>query len=157
MAEILLLSDSTACGRAFLEHAHGAIAEVLQGRDRLLFIALAASDPDRYTRVMRESLAPIGIRLDTADAAAEPCAAIAGAETVFVGGGNSFRLLKRLSGLKAPGDSSPMRSASPVPRGRCAAMRSAHPTHDLVLWEDATTGELFSGWLQDREKVSATS
>jgi dipeptidase E len=82
LAEILLLSNSTARGRAFLEHAHGAIAEVLQGRDRLLFIALAASDPDRYTQVMRESLAPIGIRVDSADTAADPCAAIAGAEAV---------------------------------------------------------------------------
>jgi dipeptidase E len=44
---MLLLSNSTAPGRSFLEHALGVIAEVLQGRCRLLFVALASGDPDR--------------------------------------------------------------------------------------------------------------
>ena len=44
------------------------IAEVLQGRDRLLFIALAASDPDRYTRLMRESRARMRSQLPGAKA-----------------------------------------------------------------------------------------
>jgi dipeptidase E len=99
LAEILLLSNSTAPGRSFLEHALEVIAEVLHGRDRLLFVALASGEPDRYTQMMRDGLAPIGIRVDCADAAGGLRDAIAGADAVFVGGGNSFRLLKRLRAL----------------------------------------------------------
>jgi dipeptidase E len=98
---MLLLSNSTAPGRAFLEHALEVIAELLQGRDRLLFIALASSDPARYTRMMRESLAQIGVRVEYADASGDLRRAIAGADAVFVGGGNSFRLLKRLRTAEA--------------------------------------------------------
>jgi dipeptidase E len=104
MAEMLLLSNSTAPGRAFLEHALEVIAEVLRGRRRLLFVALAASDPDRYTATMRDSLSRLGIQVDGAHEAASLREAIAGAEAVFVGGGNSFRLLKRLAALDALGD-----------------------------------------------------
>jgi hypothetical protein len=70
MPEMLLLSNSTAPGRAFLEHALEVIAEVLRGRRRLLFVALAASDPDRYTATMRDSLAQLGIRVEGAHEAA---------------------------------------------------------------------------------------
>jgi dipeptidase E len=101
LAEILLLSNSTAPGRAFLEHALGVIAEVLHGHDRLLFIALASGEPDRYIQMMRDGLASIGIRVDNADAAGGLRDAIAEADAVFVGGGNSFRLLKRLRALGA--------------------------------------------------------
>jgi dipeptidase E len=62
MAEMLLLSNSTAPGRGFLEHALGVIAEVMHGRRRLLFVALDSSDPVRYTQMMRGCLAQIGIR-----------------------------------------------------------------------------------------------
>jgi hypothetical protein len=62
MPEMLLLSNSTAPGRAFLEHALEVIAEVLRGRRRLLSVALAASDPDRYTATMRDSLAQLASR-----------------------------------------------------------------------------------------------
>lgn len=96
MAELLLLSNSTATGRAFLAHALESIAEVLQERRRLLFLALASSDPDRYTTMMRDGLAPIGVQVESAHAAADLRGAISDAEAVFVGGGNSFRLLKRL-------------------------------------------------------------
>lgn len=81
MAEMLLLSNSTAPGRAFLEHALEAIAEVLDGRRSLLFVALAASDP----QLMRRCLAEIGVRVDGADAAADPRQAIAGAEACSSG------------------------------------------------------------------------
>jgi dipeptidase E len=104
MPEMLLLSNSTAPGQAFLEHALEVIAEVLHGRRRLLFVALAASDPGRYTALMRDCLARIGIRVEGAHPDASLRGAIAGAEAVFVGGGNSFRLLKRLAALDVLGD-----------------------------------------------------
>ena len=63
MAELLLLSNSTAPGRAFLAHALEVIAEVVQGRRRLLFLAQASSDPGRYTTMMRDGLAHIGVQI----------------------------------------------------------------------------------------------
>jgi dipeptidase E len=79
MAEMLLLSNSTAPGRGFLEPALGVIAEVMHGRRRLLFVALASSDPVRYTQMMRGCLAQIGIRVEGADAAGSLRRASAGA------------------------------------------------------------------------------
>jgi dipeptidase E len=58
LAELLLLSNSTAPGRAFLAHALEVIAEVVQGRRRLLFLAQASSDPGRYTTMMRDGCRP---------------------------------------------------------------------------------------------------
>ena len=97
MGELLLLSNSTAPGMGFLEHATGAIQAVLGGRSTLLFVPFASSDPDTYTRVMRQALAPAGIEVTSLHQARDLTAAVAGAQAVFVGGGNSFRLLRALT------------------------------------------------------------
>lgn len=99
MPEVLLLSNSTAPGQGFLQHALGVIADVLQSHRRLLFVAFASGGPDTYTQLMRESLAQIGVQVEAAHLAADPRRAVLEAEALFVGGGNSFRLLSRLSAL----------------------------------------------------------
>jgi dipeptidase E len=101
LPDMLLLSNSVAPGRGFLEHALGTIAEVLQERRSLLFIALASGEPDRYTEIMQGCMAPIGVRVEWAQSPADLRRAVADAQAVFVGGGNSFRLLKRLRALDA--------------------------------------------------------
>lgn len=101
LPEMLLLSNSTAPGRPFLAHALEAIAEVLHGRRSVLFIALASSDPGQYTQMMRDGLAQIGVRVECAAAPGDLREAVTEAEAVFVGGGNSFRLLKRLRAIDA--------------------------------------------------------
>jgi dipeptidase E len=63
VGELLLLSNSTAPGMGFLEHATEAIRAVLGNRGSLLFVPFASSDPDTYTRVMRQALAPAGIEV----------------------------------------------------------------------------------------------
>lgn len=136
MAELLLLSNSTAPGRGFLDHALGAISEVMAGRRRLLFIALASDDPDGYTQLMRDCLARIGIGVECADAGGLR-EAVAGAEAVFVGGGNSFRLLKRLRTLAVLGelrarvlDGVPYLGASAGANLACATIRT---TNDMPI------------------------
>jgi dipeptidase E len=103
MTELLLLSNSTSPGRGFLEHALDAIAELVPAGRRLLFVPFAASDHESYTQRMRAALAPISVQVTGAHQASDPVAAVAGADAVFVGGGNSFRLLRALqdSGLGA--------------------------------------------------------
>ncbi len=93
------MSNSTAPGRAFLGHALEVIGAVLGGRRRLLFVAFASGEPDRYTQIMHASLSQIGVQVDAAHAAADPRRAILEAEAVFVGGGNSFRLLSLMLAL----------------------------------------------------------
>lgn len=94
--DLLLLSNSVVHGRGFLEHALGAIAALLGDRRRLLFFPFAGRDHDGYTRRIQDALAPIGMRVDGAHQVADISAALRDAEAIFVGGGNSFRLLRAL-------------------------------------------------------------
>jgi len=59
MTELLLLSNSTSPGRAFLEHALDVTAELVPAGCRLLFVPFAVSDHEGYTQRMRAALAPI--------------------------------------------------------------------------------------------------
>src|SRR5690349_11481837 len=98
-AELLLLSNSTVQGMGFLGHATGAIRAVLGDRSSLLFVPFASNDPDTYTGVMSQALAPAGIEVTSLHQAGDLTAAVADAQAVFVGGGNSFRLLRTLTTL----------------------------------------------------------
>ncbi|OIV37905.1 dipeptidase E [Mangrovactinospora gilvigrisea] len=93
---LLLLSNSSAPGRGYLEHAREEIADALGGARRLVFVPYALADRDGYTAQVAKALAPLGVEVAGAHAADDPAAAVAAAEAVFVGGGNSFRLLKSL-------------------------------------------------------------
>jgi dipeptidase E len=89
---LLLLSNSTNYGGGYLDHAMTAIRELLAGVRSLVFVPFALHDPDAYTarvraRFAREGIAVRGVGLEEGPQAVE------GAEAVFVGGGNTFRLL----------------------------------------------------------------
>jgi dipeptidase E len=95
-AELLLLSNSRTYGRAFLGHALEVLAETLAGRQRLLFVPYALADRAGYTAQVRAALEPAGIAVAGLDEAADPVAEVRRAEALFIGGGNSFRLLAEL-------------------------------------------------------------
>jgi dipeptidase E len=97
--ELLLLSNSTSYGGSFLGHALEAVAETLGGRRRLLFVPYALADRGGYTARVRAALEPAGITVTGLEEAADPVAAIRQAEALFIGGGNSFRLLAELQRL----------------------------------------------------------
>ena len=101
MSELLLLSNSRAPGQAFLEHAADAIRSVLGSRTTILFVPFASSDPEAYTELMRKALGSLGIGIAVAGLheASDPAQAVREAEAFFVGGGNSFRLLRALRHL----------------------------------------------------------
>jgi dipeptidase E len=104
MPDLLLLSNSTSSGMRFLEHALRGISELLpRPGSRLLFVPFAGRDHDGYTAIMAGALAPLSIQVTGAHQVADPAGALAEADGVFVGGGNSFRLLRALedTGLKA--------------------------------------------------------
>jgi dipeptidase E len=95
VTDLLLLSNSTSPGLRYLGHAMAEIAGMLPpGRRRVLFIPFASAEPVAYTELIAASLAPLGVRTAGAGELADPLAALASADAVFVGGGNTFRLLR---------------------------------------------------------------
>ena len=64
--------------------------------DRLLFLPYALADHDGYLETMRSRGLDAGYLLDGIHHHADPIAAIEQAPAVFVGGGNTFRLLAEL-------------------------------------------------------------
>ena len=91
---LLLLSNSFAPGQRFLEHAFEAIAETIGGGRRLLFLAYASLEPDRYTAMMAVALRALGLEVVPAHIQKDVVHELDRADAVFVGGGNAFRLLK---------------------------------------------------------------
>ncbi|HKS44337.1 MAG TPA: dipeptidase PepE [Amycolatopsis sp.] len=92
---LLLLSNSTAPGKRYLEHAMDMLAETLAGVRRLVFVPFALAGHDAYTAQVARVLEPLGV--DVAGAhESDPIELLDSAQAVFVGGGNTFRLLREL-------------------------------------------------------------
>jgi dipeptidase E len=100
MPELLLLSNSRAPGKGFLTHALDMLDELFGRRGRLLFFAHASSEPDRYSTIMEEALAPLETTVVRAHATADLASELTAADAIFVGGGNAFRLLRALEALE---------------------------------------------------------
>ncbi|VDR30456.1 Peptidase E [Raoultella terrigena] len=104
--ELLLLSNSTLPGKAWLEHALPVISGQLNGRRSAVFIPFAGVTQtwDDYTAKTAAVFAPLGVSVTGIHSVADPIAAIETADVVIVGGGNTFQLLKecRTRGLLAP-------------------------------------------------------
>jgi len=64
--------------------------------ESLLFIPYALHDHDRYLQTMAERKLDAGYALDGIHRHADPQAAVRAAQAIFVGGGNTFRLLSEL-------------------------------------------------------------
>ncbi|MCX4552704.1 dipeptidase PepE [Streptomyces sp. NBC_01500] len=93
---LLLLSNSTQHGRGYLEHALDTVTGFLPRGARLAFVPYALADHDTYTARVRGALEPVGITVRGVHENADPLAELAAADAVFIGGGNSFRLLSAL-------------------------------------------------------------
>lgn len=97
---ILLLSTSTVFGSGYLAYAEREISEFLGGTKRVLFVPFALHDRDAYKARVRQRFSEMGYELDSLHDKTDMHAAVAAAEALFVGGGNTFRLLKALSDLQ---------------------------------------------------------
>jgi len=98
---LLLISTSTVFGTRYLEHAFDELRDVLRGVKRVLFIPFALKDHAGYAAKARAAFEEIGFGLDSLHESRDAERAIAGAEAVFCGGGNTFRLLDALYALDA--------------------------------------------------------
>ena len=93
---ILLISNSTLYGSGYLDHAEGEIRDFLRDIKRVLFVPYALYDRDAYANMARERFKAMGYGLDSAHEVSDVRQAVNDAEVVFIGGGNTFRLLKAL-------------------------------------------------------------
>src|SRR5258708_1727941 len=93
---LFLLSNSVVFGKPYLEHAREALLEFLQGERHISFVPYALANYDEYTANIQAALAPLGISATGIHTIGSPRQTIAEASVLYVGGGNSFRLLKTL-------------------------------------------------------------
>ena len=93
---LLLLSNSRNHGSGYLDHAEAEIRSLFVGIDRILFVPFALQDQFGYWNSARERFEALGIGVDRLIEDAEGRRALRDAQGVFVGGGNTFRLLDRL-------------------------------------------------------------
>ena len=100
-SRLLLISNSTNHGGGYLDHCMPEVLNLLGDRRRLAFVPFALFDRDGYAGEAGERFGREGLQVRAVTAEGE--ATLDWAEAVFVGGGNTFRLLKTLrdSGLMA--------------------------------------------------------
>ena len=96
MSRILLISNSTLFGSGYLDHAEGEIRDFLNDLKRVLFVPFALYDRDAYTLTARDRFKKMGYELTSVHNAVDRFQAIAETDAIFIGGGNTFRLLKTL-------------------------------------------------------------
>ena len=97
---LLLLSSSRVHGGGYLDHAEAEIRSFLKNVSRVLFVPYALQDQDGYATVARQRFEAMGLALDSIHQAGDPKQAVQNAEAIFIGGGNTFRLLNLLYRLE---------------------------------------------------------
>lgn len=95
---LLVISTSTIHGSGYLEYIREEILDFLQ-TDELLFIPFARPSGishDEYTQSVKDALNPFGIKVSGVHSYDDPKEAVNNAKAIFIGGGNTFLLLKTL-------------------------------------------------------------
>ncbi|GLV42521.1 uncharacterized protein CBL_03258 [Carabus blaptoides fortunei] len=96
--KLMLLSSSNVHGHEYLQYAAKDITEFLKrnGVTKILFIPYALLDRDAYYKKINDVFTKWGFQVDSAHNFDEPADAVADAQAFFVGGGNTFLLLRTL-------------------------------------------------------------
>ncbi|HXD34192.1 MAG TPA: dipeptidase PepE [Pyrinomonadaceae bacterium] len=96
MKRLLLISNSTLHGSGYLDHAEAEIRDFLGTVKRVLFVPYALYDRDQYAESARARFEKMGYEMTSVHTASDPKQAVRDTEAIFIGGGNTFRLLKTL-------------------------------------------------------------
>jgi len=96
---ILLISSSTVYSRGYLDHVEQQIKSFLGYATKILFFPFALHDRDTYAAKAKARFAAMGYSFEAAHAVSDAREAIEQTDAIFVGGGNTFRLLKALQDL----------------------------------------------------------
>lgn len=93
---LLLISNSTLYGSGYLDHAETEIRSFLGDVRKVLFVPYALFDRDKYAATARARFQKMGYELTSIHTVSDPVQAVGDTDAVFIGGGNTFRLLKAL-------------------------------------------------------------
>ncbi|XP_060584571.1 alpha-aspartyl dipeptidase-like isoform X2 [Ruditapes philippinarum] len=97
MRRLLLISNSTLHGSGYLDHCKDQIKSFLTDKVKtVLFVPYALHDRDQYASIARTAYNSIGFNLESIHEKPNAVDAVRQAEAIFIGGGNTFRLLKTL-------------------------------------------------------------
>ena len=96
MKRVLLISNSTLYGSGYLDHAEQEIRDFLRGARRIAFVPFAVYERGKYAAQARARFDRMGCEIVSLHDVSNPRQALQDADAVFVGGGNTFRLLKAL-------------------------------------------------------------
>ncbi len=95
---LMLISNSYCYGGGYLEHCAEAVKAFLGDITNILFIPYALKDWRGYTDRAREGFSKVGISVHGIQESNTPCHddVVHKAKAIFIGGGNTFRLLAEL-------------------------------------------------------------
>ena len=96
---LLLISHSTNPGEGYLDHCAETMSTHFAGCTRIAFVPYALADLDAYAKQSEARFDRMGVALQSVHRDSDPAAAMAQCDGVFVGGGNTFRLLQRARSL----------------------------------------------------------
>lgn len=97
--KLLLLSNSTNPGEAYLSYPRAEIGKFLKGSEsEIVFIPYAAVtfSYDEYEQKVNDSLKNIGLEVKGVHTYADYAEAIRGASAIIIGGGNTWKLVRTL-------------------------------------------------------------
>ena len=97
--KIIIASTSTVYGGKYLAYLKEALTTLFAGVDELLFIPYARPSGmthDAYTQVVSDFFSKLNIEVKGIHEYENPAEAIAEAQAVFTGGGNTFLLVKQM-------------------------------------------------------------
>ena len=98
---VLLISNSTQHGGAYLEHCAVEVQDFFAAAScrQILFVPYALKDHDAYAATAAAAFERMGFELSSMHTADLPRAAVEETDGIFIGGGNTFRLLKTICEL----------------------------------------------------------
>jgi len=100
---LLLASNSTNPDGAYLAHLAEDLRGILPATEPIAFVPYALADLDAYADRAETTFRELGLDLRSIHRADDPADAVARSAGVFVGGGNTFRLLDRVIGTGVDG------------------------------------------------------
>jgi dipeptidase E len=96
MSRLLLISNSTVHGRGYLDHVESEISDFVGNRSRVVFIPYALHNRRAYSAQAETRLRELGLEFTSLHDVSNASREIEASEIIFVGGGNTFRLLHEL-------------------------------------------------------------
>lgn len=99
MKKLLLISNSISKNGEYLNHCFYAIKKIIGKRKKIVYIPYALANWNKCEDFVRQRFTKANLNIRSIHHDRDQKKSIMGAEVVFVGGGNTFRLLKRLQDL----------------------------------------------------------